>query len=396
MKRFVWFSITLVSLASAPFDLEGQPPYRIGNGVSPPTVLHKVEPEYSEEAKRAGLEGTVILYLVVDEKGNPRDIRPIRTLGKGLDEKAIEAVKQWKFRPGMRDRQAVAVQCTIEVNFRGASAEVSRNGLPHPDESGDRNPHPMNVGDSSGGNLSTALRQGSLLGGKDLPAGSGTLSAPGYGKHSYVFRKLDLGGFAYGGTLVIEIIAGHKKVEASFDLFPDGTSLDFTGYAPEHGPVAHVWSVPRDSTVHLVHKFDRGGVFVLGAEGSWYAKEGSSNDFRYSARVYENMDSLIRRGAALNASDVADLEEKTRRAPDDMASRTTLVAYYSTQPSEDSEICTPRPVLAHSLDDQERFRIERFRQRWPLGFQQSRRSSGRQSRLRSGEGIMVRSDQAAC
>src|SRR5205823_4855119 len=64
--------------------------FKIGNGVSAPTVLFKVEPGYSKQASKAGLEGTVILSLVVDEKGQPRDIKVLRGLGLGLDENAIE------------------------------------------------------------------------------------------------------------------------------------------------------------------------------------------------------------------------------------------------------------------------------------------------------------------
>jgi TonB family protein len=92
--------------------------YRIGGGVSPPSVLLKVEPEYSEEARKAKFQGTVVLFVVVDEKGNPRDLKVMRPLGLGLDQKAIEAVEKWKFKPGMKDGKPVAVQATIEVNFR--------------------------------------------------------------------------------------------------------------------------------------------------------------------------------------------------------------------------------------------------------------------------------------
>lgn len=92
--------------------------YRIGGGVSPPSILYKVEPEYSEEARKAKFQGTVLLYVVVDEKGNPRDIRIIRPLGLGLDQKAVEAVEKWKFSPGKKDGKPVPVQAQIEVNFR--------------------------------------------------------------------------------------------------------------------------------------------------------------------------------------------------------------------------------------------------------------------------------------
>jgi TonB family protein len=92
--------------------------YRIGGGVSPPSILYKVEPEYSEEARKAKFQGTVLLFVVVDEKGNPRDIKVLRPLGLGLDQKAVEAVEKWKFSPGKKDGKPVPVQAQIEVNFR--------------------------------------------------------------------------------------------------------------------------------------------------------------------------------------------------------------------------------------------------------------------------------------
>lgn len=92
--------------------------YRVGGGVSSPALLFKVEPEYSEEARKAKFQGTVLLSVVVDEKGNPRDIRIIRALGLGLDEKAIESVQKWRFKPGVKDGRAVPVIAQVEVNFR--------------------------------------------------------------------------------------------------------------------------------------------------------------------------------------------------------------------------------------------------------------------------------------
>ncbi len=92
--------------------------YRIGGGVSAPSLIYKVEPEYSEEARKAKHQGTVVLYVVVDEKGSPRDLRVVRAIGLGLDEKAIEAVQKWRFKPGLKDGRPVAVAATVEVNFR--------------------------------------------------------------------------------------------------------------------------------------------------------------------------------------------------------------------------------------------------------------------------------------
>lgn len=92
--------------------------YRVGGGVSAPVLIHKVEPQYSEEAHRAKLEGTVRLYIVINPNGDATNIRVIRGLGSGLDENAIDCVKQWKFKPGYKGDQPVNVEATIEVNFR--------------------------------------------------------------------------------------------------------------------------------------------------------------------------------------------------------------------------------------------------------------------------------------
>src|SRR6185369_10221813 len=92
--------------------------FRVGGGVSAPALLFKKEPEYSEEARKAKYQGTVLLYIEVDPSGKATNMKVVRSLGLGLDEKAMEAVKQWKFKPGYKDGKAVTVAATIEVNFR--------------------------------------------------------------------------------------------------------------------------------------------------------------------------------------------------------------------------------------------------------------------------------------
>ncbi len=92
--------------------------YRVGGGVSAPSLIYKKEPEYSEEARKAKYQGTVTLYVEVDPSGKAVNIRVLHSLGLGLDEKAMEAVRQWKFKPGMKDGKPVTVAASIEVNFR--------------------------------------------------------------------------------------------------------------------------------------------------------------------------------------------------------------------------------------------------------------------------------------
>jgi len=91
--------------------------YRAGNGVSQPIPVSKAEPEYSPAGRKLLTEGTVVLQIVVQPDGTPRDFRVMRSLGYGLDEKAIEAVRKWRFKPGMKDGNAVSVAATIEINF---------------------------------------------------------------------------------------------------------------------------------------------------------------------------------------------------------------------------------------------------------------------------------------
>jgi len=96
----------------------GGGPYRVGGGVSAPKALYAPDPEYSEEARKAKYQGTVVLWVVVGPDGRPRDIKVQRTLGMGLDEKAMEAVRTWKFEPARLNGSPVAVQINVEVNFR--------------------------------------------------------------------------------------------------------------------------------------------------------------------------------------------------------------------------------------------------------------------------------------
>src|SRR6185437_4967225 len=87
-------------------------------GVIPPVLTYRVDPEYSTEARKAKYSGTVTLSVSVDETGNVTAASVLRSLGMGLDEKAIEAVRQWKFNPATQNGKPVAVQVPLSVNFR--------------------------------------------------------------------------------------------------------------------------------------------------------------------------------------------------------------------------------------------------------------------------------------
>ena len=91
--------------------------FRVGGGVSAPKPIYQPDPEYSEEARKAKYQGVCVLWMVVGPDGKPRDIKVSRSLGLGLDEKAIEAVKTWKFEPAMKDGRPVAVEISVQVDF---------------------------------------------------------------------------------------------------------------------------------------------------------------------------------------------------------------------------------------------------------------------------------------
>jgi len=92
--------------------------YSVGNGTTRPEVISKVDPEYSEEARKAKYSGSVMLSIVVNTDGKAEQIQVIKSLGMGLDEKAIEAVQKWRFLPGKNKGVPVKVKAQIEVNFR--------------------------------------------------------------------------------------------------------------------------------------------------------------------------------------------------------------------------------------------------------------------------------------
>jgi protein TonB len=92
--------------------------YRVGGGVSAPRLVYGPEPEFSEEARKAKFQGVAVLWAIVGADGRVRDLRVQRSLGMGLDEKAVEAVKTWRFEPARKDGTPVAVQIAVEVSFR--------------------------------------------------------------------------------------------------------------------------------------------------------------------------------------------------------------------------------------------------------------------------------------
>jgi len=100
----------------------------VGGGVTQPRLLMKGEPEYSDEARMAGIDAVVGVALIVGENGIPRDLKVSRGAGFGLDENAIEAVAHWRFSPAMKADAPVAVKANVDVTFKllglGTSARL--------------------------------------------------------------------------------------------------------------------------------------------------------------------------------------------------------------------------------------------------------------------------------
>jgi TonB family protein len=91
--------------------------YKVGNGVTPPVLTYSVDAEFTQKAKHAKHQGVSVVQCIVDSHGMPQHVHTVRKLGWGLDEKAIDAVRQYRFKPGTLDGKPVAVAITIEVNF---------------------------------------------------------------------------------------------------------------------------------------------------------------------------------------------------------------------------------------------------------------------------------------
>lgn len=110
---------SLAPVAAAVAQQADSTVYKPGDGVSLPSVIRRVNPDYTKEAMDQRIEGRVALDCVVRADGTVSDIKVARSLDSvyGLDRKAMEALAQWEFKPGMKDGKAVAVQITVEMNF---------------------------------------------------------------------------------------------------------------------------------------------------------------------------------------------------------------------------------------------------------------------------------------
>jgi TonB family protein len=104
------------ALSAAPQGAEG-PVYTVGDGVSAPLVVKEVKPQYTAEARRAKIQGTVTLEAIVETDGCVGEVKVTKSLDEGLDKEAVKALRQWRFEPGRKDGKAVRVRVTLEMTF---------------------------------------------------------------------------------------------------------------------------------------------------------------------------------------------------------------------------------------------------------------------------------------
>lgn len=112
------FALLVSLLLAGSLGAQEKQVYDAGGDVKPPQVIHSILPKFTDKSRETQVSGTVLIGLVVDEDGNPGSVQVKKSLEKDLDERAVEAVKQWKFKPGTRQDKPVAVRVSIEIKFK--------------------------------------------------------------------------------------------------------------------------------------------------------------------------------------------------------------------------------------------------------------------------------------
>jgi TonB family protein len=110
-------ALTLEEPPSGDFGDVAPPILRVEHGVSAPVLLSSVDPEFTDAARKAKHQGICVLSIIVDAHGMPQNIKVVRALGMGLDEKAVEAVGRYRFKPAMKDRMPIPVRMNVEIDF---------------------------------------------------------------------------------------------------------------------------------------------------------------------------------------------------------------------------------------------------------------------------------------
>jgi TonB family protein len=118
MLRLIATCLLALSIAVPALAGDKEKTYKVGDGVSAPQPIERHNPEYTQEAKTAKVEGTVVLNVEITAEGQVENVKVVKSLRPDLDEQAVKAAKLWKFKPAMKDGKPVRVQATIEINFR--------------------------------------------------------------------------------------------------------------------------------------------------------------------------------------------------------------------------------------------------------------------------------------
>jgi TonB family protein len=122
---FSVLSVAGWALVAGQFAFADEPVYKVGGDVTAPRRTQSVEPRYTEEARSAGVQGTVVLKVEISKKGRVENVHVFKGLRPDLDENAVAAVQQWRFEPAKKDGEPVRVAATITVSFRPLSSPFS-------------------------------------------------------------------------------------------------------------------------------------------------------------------------------------------------------------------------------------------------------------------------------
>jgi periplasmic protein TonB len=110
-------TLSLMTLLATVAAAQDEPVADMGPGITPPRVIHQVNPAYKPDSEGFRISGIVLVGLVVSSKGEPKDVRVVRSLEKAVDQSAVEAVQQWQFEPARKGGLAIAVRITVEIRF---------------------------------------------------------------------------------------------------------------------------------------------------------------------------------------------------------------------------------------------------------------------------------------
>ena len=215
MLKILALAICSVALCGAQ-----EPPSPADPDVRAPALVHTIEPEYSPYALAARIEGTVVLGILVDESGVPRDISVTRGLEPGLDAKAIEAVREWRFIPGTKGGKPVPVKATVQVSFRIAhTPQVVEHAAPAPSP-------PRDSGVSERAHQSTLNQPFSLRWEPGSPncarfLQNGVVLKAVQGADLRVYASLT----DTGKDLYAYVIAQNESPAKSFDLLPSDAKI---------------------------------------------------------------------------------------------------------------------------------------------------------------------------